>query len=189
MVHRSPRSGVSPVRALSRGENRRDRDWDRMRPFWAPVVCPTRREPGSRQPEQYALDPGLSQIPGQGKPEASLLPSKVARHGGSDHHISDAEAPGRSPRRHPSRMEPGFAEVTVPKWFLAYNHLRTCIRSRRATPRQQTCGPMSGNARRRTGSGRPRGASYAEEAGWEARSTPSLMSDYEPYEFVPSWDR
>ena len=26
---------------------------------------------------------------------------------------------------HVVRMEPGFAEVTVPKWFFVYNHLRT----------------------------------------------------------------
>src|SRR6202011_6386628 len=26
---------------------------------------------------------------------------------------------------HIRRMEPGFAEVTVPKWFYVYNHLRT----------------------------------------------------------------
>jgi acyl-coenzyme A thioesterase PaaI-like protein len=26
---------------------------------------------------------------------------------------------------HVVRMEPGFAEVTVPKWFLVYNHLHT----------------------------------------------------------------
>ena len=26
---------------------------------------------------------------------------------------------------HVVRMEPGFAEVTVPKWFFVYNHLHT----------------------------------------------------------------
>jgi acyl-coenzyme A thioesterase PaaI-like protein len=26
---------------------------------------------------------------------------------------------------HVVRMEPGYAEVTVPKWFFVYNHLRT----------------------------------------------------------------
>src|SRR5258705_3985362 len=33
VVHRSPRSGVSPARTLSRGRNRRDRGGDRMRPL------------------------------------------------------------------------------------------------------------------------------------------------------------
>src|ERR1700742_512128 len=31
-------------------------------PVWTPVVCPARRKPGARQPEQYALDPGIGQI-------------------------------------------------------------------------------------------------------------------------------
>src|SRR5262249_32810958 len=41
VVHRSPRSGVSPLRTLSRGGNRRDRGWDRMRPFgrWSYAPC------------------------------------------------------------------------------------------------------------------------------------------------------
>ncbi len=37
---------------------------------------------------------------------------------------------------HVVRMEPGYAEVTVPKWFFVYNHLGPCTRSRRATPRR-----------------------------------------------------
>src|ERR1700761_7763619 len=32
-------------------------------PVWALVVCPTRRKPGARQPEQYALERGMGQIP------------------------------------------------------------------------------------------------------------------------------
>jgi len=36
-------------------ENRRDRGGDRMRPFRRWSYAPARREPGSRQPEQYAL--------------------------------------------------------------------------------------------------------------------------------------
>src|ERR1700750_1757315 len=31
-------------------------------PVWTPVVCPARRKPGARQPEQYALDRGIGQI-------------------------------------------------------------------------------------------------------------------------------
>src|SRR5689334_17384175 len=58
VVHRSTRSGVSPVRTLSRGRNRRDRSGDRMHPLGCWSYAPARREPGSRQPEQYALDVG-----------------------------------------------------------------------------------------------------------------------------------
>ena len=80
---------------------------------------------------------GLIQISGHRKPAASLLQSKVARHGNSDHTYRMwkrlAERPGGTrlfsaaarvrvpyfasivPRV--VRMEPGFAEVTVPKWF------------------------------------------------------------------------
>ncbi len=83
---------------------------------------------------------GLSQIPGHGESAAFLLQSKVARHGSRDHYISDVETPRFCARRHPAilgrrdgasavfrdfasivphvvRMEPGFALVTVPKWF------------------------------------------------------------------------
>jgi Domain of unknown function (DUF4442) len=77
---------------------------------------------------------GLFQISGHGKPAPTLLQSKVGRHGSPDHHVSHVEAPRRSARRHPAaamvrvpyfasivphvvRMEPGYAEVTVPKWF------------------------------------------------------------------------
>ena len=68
---------------------------------------------------------------------ATLLQSKVARHGSPDHHISDVETPRRAARRHPAvlgrrdgagavfRVDraargpdgAGFAEVTVPKWL------------------------------------------------------------------------
>ena len=34
---------------------------------------------------------------------------------------------------HVVRMEPGFAEVTVPKWFFVYNHRIPWMRSHRAT--------------------------------------------------------
>ncbi len=34
---------------------------------------------------------------------------------------------------HVQRMEPGFAEVSIPKWFFVYNHLGPCMRSRPAT--------------------------------------------------------
>ena len=59
-----------------------------MHPFGRWSYAPARREPGSRQPEQYALDAGLIQISGHGQPSATLLQSKVAPRGGSDHHLS-----------------------------------------------------------------------------------------------------
>src|SRR5215470_2593568 len=73
VVHRSPRSGVSPLRTLSRDGNRRDRGGDRMRPFgrWSYArgkAAPKRHRPGSRQPEQYALDVG---------PHPNLWPRKT----------------------------------------------------------------------------------------------------------------
>ena len=78
---------------------------------------------------------GLIQISGHGKPVTFLLQSKVAGHGSSDHYLPDVETPGPAARRHEIvlggrdggvpysasivphvvRMEPGFAEVTVPK--------------------------------------------------------------------------
>jgi len=63
VVHRSPRSGVSPARTLSRGRNRHDRGGDRMRPARTLVVMPRARQP-KRAPSrlkatrQYALDVG-----------------------------------------------------------------------------------------------------------------------------------
>jgi acyl-coenzyme A thioesterase PaaI-like protein len=52
----------------------------------------------------------------------------AARPGGS--RLFSAAAMARVPyfasiAPHVVRMEPGYAEVTVPKWFLVYNHLRT----------------------------------------------------------------
>jgi len=108
-----------------------------MRPLGRWSYAPARREPGSRQPEQYALDVGPHPNLWPRKPEAFLLQSKVGRHGSPDHHVSHVEAPLRAARRHPAvlggrdgrapyfasimphvvRMEPRFAEVTVPKWF------------------------------------------------------------------------
>ena len=38
-----------------------------MRPLGRWSYAPARREPGSRQPEQYALENGLLQIPGHAK--------------------------------------------------------------------------------------------------------------------------
>lgn len=120
MVHRPPRSGVSPSRILSCVGIRRDRDWDRTRPLGTLVVCPARCEPGSRQPEQYALDPGLGQIrpeghlgdkvrvdraamsisarSGPGYPFrvqrlANLPPSKMAVPGRLHHHLSHVQTP------------------------------------------------------------------------------------------------
>ena len=42
--------------------NRRARGGDRMRPFERWSYAPARRKPGSRQPEQYALEKGRLQI-------------------------------------------------------------------------------------------------------------------------------
>ncbi len=128
--------------------------------MWAPVVCPARREPGSRQPEQYALDRGVGQIStprppvgpisgetggGQRWGIAFLLQSKVGRHDKPDQHLCRVAAPFQPPGGsrlfsialmarvpyfasvlpHVVRMEPGLAEVQVPKWFFVYNHLHT----------------------------------------------------------------
>ncbi len=109
-----------------------------MRPFGRWSDAPVRREPGSRQPEQYALDAGIIQISGDGEPAAFLLQSKIAQHGWSDHDGSDVERLASQPGGsrlfsaaamvrvpylasivpHVVRMEPGYAEVMVPKWFL-----------------------------------------------------------------------
>jgi hypothetical protein len=127
---------------------------------WTPVVCPTRRKPGARQPEQYALDPGIGQIPPTGRPvrlissdtasSATTLYRRTApsysrvryvgmtvttstyaawkclsgRPGGS--RLFSAAAMARVPYfssvlPHVVRMEPGVAEVRVPKWFMVYN--------------------------------------------------------------------
>src|ERR1700729_2973280 len=45
---------------------------------WTPVVCPTRRKPGARQPEQYALDPGIGQILPT-RPPVRLVSAESAR--------------------------------------------------------------------------------------------------------------
>jgi hypothetical protein len=64
-----------------------------------------KHRPGSRQPEQYALEPGLLQIPGQRRAKRSLLQSKVARRDyfdvGSDDHVSDVESACRPTGRKP----------------------------------------------------------------------------------------
>jgi hypothetical protein len=108
-----------------------------MRPFGRRSYAPARREPGSRQPEQYALENGLIQIPGHRKPGPFLLQSKVGRHGSptttyrmwkrlserpGGTRLFSAAAMVRVPyfasiAPHVVRMEPGFVEVTVPKWF------------------------------------------------------------------------
>jgi hypothetical protein len=77
LVHRPPRSGVSPSRSLVRERNRRAPRMGPEAPVWTPVVCPTRRKPGARQPEQYALDPGIGQIPPTGRP-VRLISSDTA---------------------------------------------------------------------------------------------------------------
>src|SRR3984893_8448079 len=63
MVHRSPRSGVSPLRTFGRGGKSSRSRWGPDAPVRALAYAPRqaaqkRRRPGSRQPEQYALDPG-----------------------------------------------------------------------------------------------------------------------------------
>src|ERR1700739_1075851 len=59
-----PRGRVCrPHAALSAIEIRRAPRMGPDAPVWAPVVCPTRRKPGAREPEEYALDPGIGQIP------------------------------------------------------------------------------------------------------------------------------
>ncbi|MDT5317011.1 MAG: hypothetical protein QOE74_6031 [Mycobacterium sp.] len=64
-----------------------------------------KHRPGSRQPEQYALEPGLLQIPGQRRAKRSLLQSKVARRDyfdvGSDDRVSDVESACRTTGRKP----------------------------------------------------------------------------------------
>ena len=76
VVHRPPRSGVSPSRSLSapisETEIRRSQRMGPDAPVWTLVVCPTRRKPGSRQPEQYALDHGPSKIR-SGSPAGSTV--------------------------------------------------------------------------------------------------------------------
>src|SRR3954470_4387406 len=47
-----------PYAHSAAAENRHDRGGDRMRPFGRWSYAPARREPGSRQPEQYALEVG-----------------------------------------------------------------------------------------------------------------------------------
>jgi acyl-coenzyme A thioesterase PaaI-like protein len=133
-------------------------------PVWALVVCPTRRKPGARQPEQYALDPGIGQIPSAGR-SVRLISSEAAgevttpdgriaasyfrvrcvamttttstyaawrrlsgRPGGT--RLFSVAAMARVPyfasvMPHVVRMEPGLAEVRIPKWFMVYNHLNT----------------------------------------------------------------
>jgi acyl-coenzyme A thioesterase PaaI-like protein len=133
-------------------------------PVWTPVVCPTRRKPGARQPEQYALDPGIGQIPPT-RPPVQPVSGETARGaimsdaptttsysgvryivmssststyaawqrlsgrpGGS--RLFSVAAMARVPYfasvlPHVVRMEPGLAEVRVPKWFFVYNHLHT----------------------------------------------------------------
>ena len=133
-------------------------------PVWAPVVCPTRRKPGARQPEQYALDRGIGQIPPTRRPVrmisgvaasgARTAQARTAspysrvryvgmtsptstyaawrrlsgRPGGT--RLVSAAAMARVPYfasvlPHVVRMEPGLAEVRVPKWFMVYNHLHS----------------------------------------------------------------
>jgi hypothetical protein len=72
-----------------------------MRPLERWSYAPARREPGSRQPEQYALELGVIQISGHGKSPPSLLQSKVGPHRSSDHYLSDVEAPRQPGWRDP----------------------------------------------------------------------------------------
>src|SRR5690242_4627216 len=51
-----------PHAASSAIEIRRSQRMGPDAPVWTLVVCPTRRKPGSRQPEQYALDRGPNKI-------------------------------------------------------------------------------------------------------------------------------
>jgi hypothetical protein len=89
---------------------------------WALVVCPARRKPGSRQPEQYALDRGVGQIPPARQPDGLiigetggghylgpdfLLQSKVGRYDEPDQHICGVAAPFRSPRRQSAVLDRG----------------------------------------------------------------------------------
>jgi len=74
---------------------------------WTLVVCPARREPGSRQPEQYALDRGVGQISPARQPDGLisgetgagdclgqdfLLQSKVGRYGMPEQHVCGVAA-------------------------------------------------------------------------------------------------
>src|SRR6202035_5591791 len=73
-----PRGRVCrPHAAWSATEIRRAPRMGPEAPVWTPVVCPTRRKPGARQPEQYALDPGIGQIPPTGRP-VRLISSDTA---------------------------------------------------------------------------------------------------------------
>src|ERR1700751_592283 len=47
-------------------------------PGWALVVCPSRRKPGARQPEQYALDHGFGQISGKHREQGFRGPQAPA---------------------------------------------------------------------------------------------------------------
>jgi hypothetical protein len=70
-----PRARVCrPCARSPASEIRRTRVLGPDAPVRALVVCPARFEPGSRQPEQYALDPGRFQIPGQSPGGRPSLP-------------------------------------------------------------------------------------------------------------------
>ena len=82
-----------------------------MRPFGRWSYTPARREPGSRQPDQYALATTTTY---------RMWKRLAERPGGT--RLFSAAAMVRVPYfasivPHVVRMEPGFAEVTVPKWF------------------------------------------------------------------------
>jgi Domain of unknown function (DUF4442) len=147
---------MSPARSLVRDQNSSLQEWDRTRPFWALVVCPSRRKPGAGQPEQYALIHGSSQISPHCRPAVVRAAHRVSDHrarrtvkfvvmiGPSSTYKawkSISERPGgtllfsaaavarvayfASILPHVVRMEPGLAEVKVPKWPFVHNHLHT----------------------------------------------------------------
>ena len=65
VVHRPPRSGVSPSRSLVRGRNSSRSEDETGRARLGAGRMPGQAEPGARQPEQYASDHGFGQIPGK----------------------------------------------------------------------------------------------------------------------------
>jgi hypothetical protein len=151
LVHRPPRSGVLPSRSLVRDRNRRAPRLGPEAPVWAPVVCPARRKPGSRQPEQYALDRGHGQILPTGPAALSysrvrypVMTSSTSTYaawqrlagrpgGGRLFSVAAIRVPYfASVLPHVVRMEPGLAEVRIPKWFMPP---RRCARGPRWTDR------------------------------------------------------
>lgn len=128
-----PRGRVCrPHAAWSASEIRRAPRMGPEAPVWAPVVCPTRRKPGARQPEQYALDPGIGQIPPDRvtgpadqqrhreqrhdtiRPHSAfLLQSKICRHDGHDQHVCGMETPFRPSRRQPAVFGGGDSTSSV----------------------------------------------------------------------------